>query len=183
MLGKCACERRMYPPGQARTARRRKLSEWGLQLMEKQKARIVYGVLERQFRQHLDQASRMPGLTGENLLQILERRLDNVVYRLGIGQSRRQARQLVLHGHFTVNGRVSRTPSTLVRERDEIAVSESSRNLDFFKEMAKDLKGKAVPEWLTLDAAAMKGHVAALPGRGDIDLKINEQAIIEHYSR
>ncbi|MDP2663261.1 MAG: 30S ribosomal protein S4 [Dehalococcoidia bacterium] len=182
-LGKCACERRMYPPGQARTARRRKMSEWGLQLMEKQKARTVYGVLERQFRQHLDQASRMPGLTGENLLQILERRMDNVIYRLGMGQSRRQARQLVMHGHFLVNGRVARTPSALVREGDEIAVAEKDKSSEFFKEMAKDLKGKALPNWLSLDPAAMKGRIVALPSRGDVDLKISEQAIIEHYSR
>ncbi|MDO8689323.1 MAG: 30S ribosomal protein S4 [Dehalococcoidia bacterium] len=182
-LGKCACERRMYPPGQARTARRRKMSEWGLQLMEKQKARTVYGVLERQFRQHLDQASRMPGLTGENLLQILERRMDNVVYRLGMGQSRRQARQLVTHGHFLVNGRSARTPSALVREGDEIAVAEKDKSSEFFKEMAKDLKGKALPNWLSLDPASMKGRVVALPSRGDVDLKISEQAIIEHYSR
>jgi len=182
-LTKCACERRLYPPGQARTARRRKMSEWGLQLMEKQKARTVYGVLERQFRHHLDQASRMPGLTGENLLQILERRMDNVVYRLGMGQSRRQARQLVTHGHFLVNGRVARTPSALVREGDEIAVAEKDKTSELFKEMAKDLKGKALPNWLSLDPAALKGRVVALPSRGDVDLKISEQAIIEHYSR
>lgn len=183
LLGKCACERRMYPPGQARTTRRRKLSEWGLQLMEKQKARVVYGVMEKQFRVHLDQASRMPGLTGENLLQILERRMDNVVYRLGLGNSRRQARQLVLHGHFLINGRVARTPSALVKEGDEIGLSEKSRNSDFFKEAAKDLKGKAIPSWLSLEPGAMKGRVLAMPSRGDVDLKINEQAIIEHYSR
>lgn len=183
LLGKCACERRMYPPGQARTARRRKLSEWGLQLMEKQKARVIYGILERQFRQHLDQASRMPGLTGENLLQILERRLDNVVYRLGVGDSRRQARQLVLHGHILLNGRTTRTPSALVKAGDEVAVSERSKSSEYFKGIAKDVKGKAVPGWLSLDAESLKARVEGVPSRGDIDLKINEQAIIEHYSR
>lgn len=183
LLNKCACERRMYPPGQARTARRRKLSEWGLQLMEKQKARVIYGVMERQFRGHLEQASRMPGLTGENLLQVLERRLDNVVYRLGLGQSRRQARQLVLHGHFQIGGRVARTPSALVQVGDEIAVSERSRSSDFFKEAAKELKGKAVPGWLSLDPDALKGRVLAVPGRADVDAKISESAIVEHYSR
>lgn len=183
LLGKCACERRMYPPGQARTARRRKLSEWGLQLMEKQKARVIYGVLERQFRRHLEQAKRMPGLTGENLLQILERRLDNVVYRLGLGQSRRQARQLVLHGHFLVNGRTARTPSALVKVGDEIAVSERSKSLDFFQQIAKEVKGKAVPPWLSLDPEGPKSRVVALPSRGDIELKISEQVIVGHYSR
>lgn len=183
LLGKCACERRMYPPGQARTARRRKLSEWGLQLMEKQKARIIYGVMERQFRQHLEEASRMPGLTGENLLQVLERRMDNVVYRLGLAESRRQARQLVLHGHFLVNGHVARTPSASVQVGQEIAVSEKSRSSGFFKGIAKGLKGKPVPGWLFLDPEALKSRVLALPGRGDVDAKISESAIVEHYSR
>ena len=183
LLGKCAVERRMYPPGQSRTTRRRKLSEWGIQLMEKQKAKVIYGVLERQFRHHLEQASRLPGLTGENLLQVLERRMDNVIYRLGLGQSRRQARQLVMHGHFLVNGRLARTPSALASVGDEIAVSQKSRESDFFKEIAKDVKGKAVPGWLLLDPENLKGKVLALPGRGDIDAKISEQAIVEHYSR
>lgn len=183
LLSKCACERRMYPPGQTRTARRRKLSEWGQQLMEKQKARVVYGVLERQFRHHLEQASSLPGLTGENLLQVLERRLDNVIFRLGLGQSRRQARQLALHGHFLINGRMARTPSILLSEGDEIAVSQKSRSLNFFKEAARELKGKSIPDWLSLDPENMKGRVQALPGRGDIDAKISEQDIVEHYSR
>ncbi|MDP2936052.1 MAG: 30S ribosomal protein S4 [Dehalococcoidia bacterium] len=183
LMSKCACERRMYPPGQSRTARRRKLSEWGQQLMEKQKARVVYGVLERQFRHHLEQAGKLPGLTGENLLQVLERRLDNVIFRLGLGQSRRQARQLALHGHFLINGRMARTPSILLSEGDEIAVSQKSRSLDFFKEAARELKGKSIPGWLSLDPENMKGRVQALPGRGDIDAKISEQDIVEHYSR
>ncbi|MDP2728346.1 MAG: 30S ribosomal protein S4, partial [Dehalococcoidia bacterium] len=156
---------------------------WGLQLMEKQKARTIYGVMERQFRQHLYQASRMPGLTGENLLQILERRFDNVIYRLGLGQSRRQARQLVLHGHFLINGRVARTPSALVTVGDEIAISEKSKALDFFKDIVKEVKGRAIPGWLSLEDDNTKSRVLALPGRGDVDAKISEQAIVEHYSR
>jgi small subunit ribosomal protein S4 len=151
--------------------------------MEKQKARVVYGVLERQFRRHLEQAGRLPGLTGENLLQVLERRLDNVIFRLGLGQSRCQARQLALHGHFLINGRMARTPSILLNEGDEIAVSQKSRSLVFFKETARGLKGKSIPGWLSLDTENMKGRVQALPGRSDIDAKISEQDIVEHYSR
>lgn len=182
LLAKCACERRMYPPG-PRTSRRRKVSERGLQLREKQKARVIYGIMERQFRQHLALAARMPGLAGENLLQVLERRLDNTVFRLGMAQSRNQARQLVLHGHFLVNGRPARTPSALVSVGDEIAFSERSKGLDFFKELAKEMKGKAIPGWLSLDIESLKGRVVALPSRGDVEAKINEQVIIEYYSR
>jgi small subunit ribosomal protein S4 len=152
-------------------------------LREKQKARAVYGILERQFRRHLAQAARMPGVTGENLLQLLERRLDNTVYRLGLGESRSQARQLVLHGHFLLNGRKVRTPSILVNVGDEVAVSESSKKLEIFKALAKSLKGKTPPGWLSLDEERLSAKVLALPSRGDVDARISEQAIIEYYAR
>lgn len=182
---KCALERRPYPPGlHGRQAQfRRKVSDYGLQLRAKQKARRVYGVLERQFRRYFREAERRRGLTGTNLLIILESRLDNVVYRLGFAASRPQARQLVRHGHFEVNGRKVNIPSYLVRPGDVVGVRTASRGKVVFKEMAPDLEHRAVPDWLSRDDITMSGRVMAQPEREDIDVTINEQLIVEYYSR
>jgi small subunit ribosomal protein S4 len=182
---KCAFERRSYAPGMHGRSRsfRRKTSDYGVQLREKQKARRIYGVLERQFRRYFSVAVRHKGLTGANLLQTLERRLDNVVYRFGFANSRDQARQLVLHGHFDVNGRRARTPSTLVRANDVITVRERSRKLAYFKDLPGTLEHAAAPEWLSLDAANLQGEVRSLPSREQIDVPIREQLIVEYYSR
>jgi small subunit ribosomal protein S4 len=179
--GKCSVDKRTYAPGQHGQGRRSKISDYGQQLREKQKARRIYGVLERQFRGYFRQAARSKGVTGERLLQILELRLDNVVYRLGFADSRSQARQLVNHGHFAVNGRRVDIPSYLVREGDEIAVRESSRNSAYFKDL--ELGDRTVPEWLRLDAANYAGHVVRLPERADIDIPVAEHLIVEKYSR
>ncbi|MFB0533451.1 MAG: 30S ribosomal protein S4 [Anaerolineae bacterium] len=182
---KCALERRAYAPGMhGRQAQfRRKESEYGLQLREKQKARRIYGVLERQFRRYFREAERRKGLTGVNLLIILESRLDNVVYRLGFADSRVQARQLVRHGHFDVNGRKTNVPSFLVKAGDAIAVRERSKKLAYFRDLNAVIEHKVVPEWLSLDIPKMEGQVLALPTREDIDASLNEQLIVEYYSR
>ncbi|HZQ98505.1 MAG TPA: 30S ribosomal protein S4 [Chloroflexota bacterium] len=179
---KCAVERRPYPPGPQST-RRRKVSEYSLQLREKQKARHIYGVLERQFRRHFAEAERRQGQTGENLLRILECRLDNVVYRLGFADSRAQARQLVSHGHFDVNGRKTDIPSAQVKAGDLITVREGSRAMDHFKTAMEQIARKTVPAWLSVDAANFAGRVVALPERADIDSALQEQLIVEFYSR
>jgi small subunit ribosomal protein S4 len=182
---KCAVERRPYPPGLhgRQSQYRRKVSDYGLQLRAKQKARRVYGVLERQFRRYFREAERRRGLTGTNLLVILESRLDNVVYRLGLAASRPQARQLVRHGHFEVNGRKVNIPSYLVQPGDVVGVRTPSRSKAIFKEMALDLEHRAVPEWLSRDDITMSGRVMGQPEREDIDISINEQLIVEYYSR
>jgi small subunit ribosomal protein S4 len=182
---KCAFERRAYAPGMhgQKRAFRRKPSDYGLQLREKQKARRIYGVLERQFRRYFDHALKHRGLTGANLLQTLERRLDNVVYRLGFASSRDQARQLVLHGHFQLNARKVRVPSMLVKPNDVIGIHGPSQKSEYFKDLAKALEHVNVPEWLALDAAEMKGRVLALPLREQIEVPIREQLIVEYYSR
>lgn len=182
---KCAVERRSYAPGMhgRRGQYRRKVSDYGLQLREKQKARRIYGVMERQFRRYFREAQKQKGLTGENLLQILERRLDNVVYRLGFASSRAQARQLVRHGHFEVNGRKTDIPSYLVKPGDEIRVRDRSRKLAYFQAAAKELERKAVPEWMSLDPRSLSGRILELPKREDIDLTLKEQLIVEYYSR
>lgn len=179
---KCAFERRSYAPGQHREAKR-KVSEYALRLREKQKARRIYGVLERQFRRYFARAARARGVTGETLLQLLERRLDNVVYRLGFASSRAEARQMVSHGHFAVNGRKVNIPSYQVRPGDEVTVREGSRSLPRFQELREALVAKRTPEWLTVDAEAMKGTVLRLPAREDIDVPVKEHLIVEHYSR
>ncbi|MFQ5925101.1 MAG: 30S ribosomal protein S4 [Dehalococcoidia bacterium] len=179
---KCAMERRKLPPGQQR-ARRRKVSDRGLQLKEKQRARHTYGVLERQFRRHFAAAERRPGITGENLLQILEMRLDNVVYRLGFADSRQQARQIVRHGHITLNGRKTDIPSCAVRSGDVIAWEGKSTKTEYYKRVAQQIQDKIVPQWLSLDREKLYGRVLALPSRSDIDLGIDEKAIVEYYSR
>ena len=182
---KCAMERRSYAPGMhgRRRRYRRKVSDYGLQLREKQRARRIYGVMERQFRRYFREAQKQKGLTGENLLQILERRLDNVVYRLGFASSRAQARQLVRHGHLEVNKRKTDIPSYLVRLGDEIRVRDRSRKLAYFQTMARELERKAVPEWMSLDPRSMSGRILDFPTRKEIDLTLKEQLIVEYYSR
>lgn len=179
---KCAVERRSGPPGQ-RKGRRRKVSDYGLQLREKQKARHVYGVLERQFRKNFTKAERRPGLTGDTLLKMLELRLDNLVYRLGFADSRAQARQLVQHGHITLNGRKTDIASCMVKVGDVIGWRQGSTRLDCYKKVAREIQSKSIPKWLSLDMQKLEGRVLAAPERPDIDNTIQEQAIVEFYSR
>lgn len=174
--------RRPYPPG-PHQYRRRKVTDYGMQLREKQKARYIYGVLERQFRKHFAEAKQQTGATGEALLQILERRLDNVVYRLGFASSRRQARQLVSQGHIALNGRRTDVPSALVKAGDVVSVREGSRKLEYFQALAQELERRSVPAWLERDVAGMSGKVRSLPERADIDTSLQEQVIVEYYSR
>jgi small subunit ribosomal protein S4 len=162
---------------------RRKESDYALQLRAKQKARRVYGVYERQFRRYFREAQRKRGLTGVNLLIVLESRLDNVVYRLGFASSRTQARQLVLHGHFDVNGRKTNIPSYLVKPGDIIAVREYSRSKTYFKGVSEILDEGQVPAWLSLDIPNLTGKMVDLPNRDDVDITLNEQLIVEYYSR
>ncbi len=183
---KCALEKRDYPPGEhghMARLRRRRPSDYFLQLREKQKVRRIYGVLERQFRRYFREAERLPGMTGENLLILLERRLDNVVYRLGMADSRAQARQLVQHGHFTVNGRRTNVPSYLVRQEDRIAVREGSRGRKYFQERAQSLDPQRPPSWLSLDAENLSARVVGMPRREDVEIPVDEHLIVEYYSR
>ncbi len=180
--GKCAIEKRAYAPGQHGQSRK-KLSEYGLQLREKQKAKRFYGVLEGQFAHYYELAEKKQGVTGENLLQILESRLDNVIYRLGFGLSRAEARQLVVHGHFLVNGKKVDIPSYLVKEGDVIAIKETSRSLPKIKAIIEATEGKNIPEWLSLDKNSLQGTVVTLAKRSDIDLEIAEHLIVELYSK
>jgi small subunit ribosomal protein S4 len=181
---KCAVERRPTPPGATpNDRRRRKESEYSVQLKEKQKARNIYGVLERQFHKHFVTAERQPGVTGENLLRLLEMRLDNVVYRLGFADSRRQARQLVLHGHITLNARRTDIASAQVKPGDVVAVRASSRGNEYFKTVSEFLTRKTVPRWLELDPPALSGRITERPTRQDIDINLNEQLVVEYYSR
>ncbi|MFN2175763.1 MAG: 30S ribosomal protein S4 [Anaerolineales bacterium] len=183
---KCAFERRGYPPGQhGRSAqyRRRRESDYNRQLRAKQKARKVYGILEKQFRRYYEVSLERRGLTGLNLLQILESRLDNVVYRLGFADSRKQARLLVTHGHFSVNGRRTDVPSMLVSEGDVISVRDGSRKRTYFKELPEISEEKNVPAWLNRDLRNLSGTLIRLPERSEIDGNLNEQLIVEYYSR
>ena len=183
---KCALERRAYPPGQhgrGATFRRRRVSDYGRQLREKQKARRIYGVLERQFRRYYREALRRPGVTGENLLILLETRLDNVVYRMGFADSRAQARQLVQHGHVDLNGRRTKASSALVRPGDVISVHESSRKRKYFKELPAVMEQKEVPGWLAIEPSQLSGRVLAQPTREAIDQPLDEHLIVEYYSR
>ena len=180
--GKCAIDRRAYAPGQHGQSRK-KLSEYGLQLREKQKAKRFYGVLEGQFAHYYELAEKKAGVTGENLLQILESRLDNVIYRLGFGLSRAEARQLVVHGHFLVNGNKVDIPSYLVKEGDVITIKETSRSLPKIKAVIEATEGKNIPEWLDLDRNTLQGKVVTLAKRSDIDLEIEEHLIVELYSK
>ena len=180
---KCAIERRNAPPGQHGAARRRKVRAYGLQLREKQKLRRVYGLLEGQFRRTFNEASRRKGVTGESLLQLLEFRLDNVVYSLGFATSRNQARQLVRHGHINVDGRRVNIPSYRVRPGQEIAVREKSRKNEQIKEAIEFAQGRGIPSWLELDSDTLQGKVIEQPVREDIRFPIQEQLIVELYSR
>ncbi|MFN2186680.1 MAG: 30S ribosomal protein S4 [Anaerolineae bacterium] len=185
MSPKCAIERRPYAPGAhgRRSQFRRKESNYALQLRAKQKARRVYGVFERQFRRYFREAERLRGLTGTNLLVILESRLDNVVYRLGFALSRPQARQVVRHGHIEVNGSKVDIPSYLVKPGDVVAIRPGSRKAGMIQDNAVDLEHRAVPDWLSRDERSLSGRVLSMPRREDIDVAIDEQLIVEYYSR
>jgi small subunit ribosomal protein S4 len=178
---KCSFDKRPVAPGM-HSQSRRKQSEYGLQLREKQKAKRVYGVLEDQFRRYFEMAERMKGITGENLLQLLERRLDNTVYRIGFADSRAQARQLVRHGHIKVNGRKVNIPSYSVKPGDVIEVKESSRQLEVFKAL-QDKTPRTIPAWLQADMENYTANVVAMPAREDIDIPIEEHLIVELYSK
>ncbi|MBS3947327.1 MAG: 30S ribosomal protein S4 [Dethiobacter sp.] len=181
---KCGLSRHSYVPGQHGQSRRsKKPSEYGIQLREKQKARRIYGVLESQFRRYFKEADRRKGITGENLLQILESRLDNVVYRMGFALSRAEARQLVLHGHFNVGGRKVSIPSYQVRPEEVIAVRPGSKDKGRFKDLAELMRSQRTVEWLEADREALAGKVVRLPAREEIDTPITEHLIVELYSR
>jgi small subunit ribosomal protein S4 len=182
---KCSFEKRSYPPGvHGRRARfRRKTTDFGTQLREKQKARRMYGVMERQFRRYFREAERRPGVTGANLLQILESRLDSVVHRMGFAGSRAHARQLVRHGHFEVNGKKTDIPSFLVKPGDQIAVREKSKSAPYFQTVAEEMEHRFVPEWLIVDTSKLSGRLLALPAREEMDTTLSEQLITEYYSR
>ena len=180
--GKCALDRRSTAPGQHGAAKK-KMGEYGLQLREKQTTKRYYGVLERQFRNYYDEAARKEGMTGENLLVLLERRLDNVVYRMGLAESHKEARQLVLHCHFTLNGKKVNIPSILVKPGDVIAVKETSRSSEKIKALAEALESKVAPKWIEVDKANLSAKVVSMPAREDIDFDFNEQLIVELYSK
>ena len=182
LTGKCAIDRRSTAPGQHGAANK-KVREYGMQLREKQKTKRYYGVLEKQFVNYYSEAERKTGMTGENLLVLLERRLDNVVYRMGLAESRRAARQMVLHAHFTLNGKKVTIPSISVKVGDVIAVKESSRDLAVVKAMIENLATKITPKWLEVNKENATAKVVALPEREDIDFEINEQLIVEFYSK
>lgn len=179
---KCAIDRRAYAPGQHGQSRK-KTSEYGTQLREKQKARRIYGIMEKQFRTYFEKAERQSGITGENLLALLERRLDNVVFRLGFADSRSQARQMVRHNHFTLNGHKANIPSMLVKIGDIIRIKEDSFNSDRLQEIKDGVAQKTVPAWLELDKEQLISKVVALPTKEQIDVPIQEHLIVELYSR
>ncbi len=180
---KCPLERRSNAPPGGRSRMRRRISDRGLQLKEKQKVRFIYGVLEAQFRRFLAEAERLPGMTGDNMLVLLERRLDNVVYRLGFGDSRQQARQIVRHRHIRVNGRRVDVPSYLVKAGDEISWREQSAKTELYKTVAEQVQSRDVPVWLRLEEQQMKGTVVNLPTNEDIDSRLSGKAVVEYYSR
>ena len=180
---KCAIERRNVPPGQHGKGRKAKLIGYGLQLREKQRVKRMYGVLERQFRRYFETADRKKGITGEILLQLLESRLDNIVYRLGFATSRAQARQLVRHGHFLVNDRRADVPSYLLRAGDRVVVKPASAKNPAIQYAMEEVKGRGVPEWLELDGAGPSGRLVAVPTREQLGLPVQEQLIVELYSK
>jgi small subunit ribosomal protein S4 len=180
---KCGYERRSYPPGQHGQNRRRKRSDYGEQLREKQKVKRIYGIAERQFRGYYYKALRTKGVSGHMLIQLLERRLDNVVYRMGFATSRAQARQLVGHGHFAVNGRATNVPSYQLRPGDKVEVRESRRSREPMKIAKETLRSHQAPEWLSVDAANLSGTVTDVPRRDQMPLDLNEQLVVEYYSR
>lgn len=180
---KCAIERRNVPPGQHGKGRRARMAGYGLQLREKQRVKRMYGVLEGQFRRYFKEADRRRGVTGETLLQLLEGRLDNVVYRLGFATSRPQARQLVRHGHFTVNGKRADVPSYALRAGDRIEVRQGSAKNPAIQYAMEEVKGRGVPEWLEVDGEKLEGRLASVPRRDQLNLPIQEQLIVELYSK
>ena len=180
---KCGYERRSYPPGQHGQNRRRKRSDYGEQLREKQKVKRIYGIAERQFRGYYRRAIRMKGNSGGNLVQLLERRLDNVVYRMGFASDHAEARQLVRHGHFTVNGKKVNIPSYLVRAGDVVAVREKSRKVKRIEESLGAVERRGVPQWLELDKDKFSGRIKGMPSREDFTMPIREQLIVELYSK
>ena len=182
LSGKCSFDRRPTAPGQHGAARK-KVEEYGMQLREKQKTKRYYGVLEKQFKSYYVKADKMDGITGENLLSLLERRLDNVVYRMGMAASRKEARQLVLHAHFTLNGKKVTIPSILVKAGDVIAVKETSKESAKIKALAEGMATQVTPKWLENDAKNLLTKVVALPARDDIDFEFEEQLIVELYSK
>ena len=179
---KCSFERRSTPPGM-NTQRRRKVSEFGIQLREKQKVRKSYSVLEKQFRNYFEKAEQRKGMTGENLLRMLEMRLDNVVFRMGLATSRAQARQLVGHGHFAVNGKPTNIPSFATKIGDRIEVRESRRGREIFKIVTETIKSAQIPEWVSVDGAKLAGSILAEPVREQMPPEFNEQLVVEYYSR
>ena len=179
----CAVGKRPTPPGEHGQARQRKQSEYGMQLREKQKAKFVYGVLEKQFHGYFEKAKAMPGVTGENLMRILESRLDNVIFRLGFAKTRKEARQIVTHGHIHVNGKRVDIPSFRVRPGDLVSVAPKSKELLVIKSALVSNEGVQVPAWLEVDIEKLQGSVLALPERDQIDLDIREQLIVELYSK
>ena len=180
--GKCALERRNTAPGQHGAAKK-KMGEYGIQLREKQSTRRYYGVLEKQFKNYYEEAARKEGMTGENLLILLERRLDNTIYRMGLAESHKEARQLVLHAHFTLNGKKVDIPSLLVKPGDVIAVKEASKDSTKIKALAEALESKTAPKWLDVDKTNLVAKVVSFPARDDIDFDFNEQLIVELYSK
>lgn len=180
---KCPVTRRGTVPGQHGAARARMMKEYGLQLREKQKARRYYGILETQFHNYYEKADAMEGMSGVNLLVMIERRLDNVVYRMGFAESRKEARQLVRHGHFTVNGKKANIPSMLLKVGDEVAVKDSKKESVKIKTILEKAEGKIIPKWVETDKDNGKGKIVAMPEREDIDFEIDEQLIVELYSK
>ena len=180
--GKCALDRRSTAPGQHGAAKK-KMGEYGLQLREKQTTKRYYGVLERQFKNYYEEAARKEGMTGENLLILLERRLDNTIFRMGLAESHKEARQLVLHAHFTLNGKKVDIPSLLVKPGDVIAVKEASKDSTKIKALAEALESKTAPKWLDVDKTNLVAKVVSFPARDDIDFDFNEQLIVELYSK
>ena len=181
-LTKCTFDKRPKAPGPQLT-RRRRLSDRGVQIRQKQKVKYTYGLLERQFRRFFEEAERQPGITGDNLLVLLERRLDNVIYRLGFANSRAQARQLVNHGHFLVNGKKVNIPSYLIKEGDVIGWHEASRKSEYFKGASEAISSKVIPGWLTLDKAQMTGRIYAMPTPSDVESTFDMASVVEYYSR
>lgn len=179
---KCSVGRRPSAPGQ-HGATPKKLKEYGMQHREKMKARRYYGVLESQFKKYYEMAARQEGVTGENLLSLLERRLDNVVYRMGLGESRKEARQLITHGHFAMNGRKVNVPSIIVKQGDVITLRDRARSTEKFKEMIEAMEANSTPKWLEVDATAVSAKVLALPKRDDVDFPFEEHLIVELYSK
>lgn len=183
LSAKCPIEKRNYPPGAHGQSRRQKISEYGVQLREKQKVRKIYGLNERQFRIYFEKSTMQRGVTGENLVKMLERRFDNTVYRLGLAPSRKAARQLILHKHFTVNGRSVNIPSYLLAPGDVVQVVTNSRKMEIFHDSMKKVRDAQLLPWLSLDKSNLSGVFLSVPERADIPLQANEQLIVELYSK